>query len=178
MRFTDFLKVSVLLFAGGATALAIAAIGGATADDNRLLLAISVAWWIVAAVIGLWLGRSTAATEGIRRLLAEARSTPMLPEVEPGRTVVNRMWPLALFLAVAGGIAFVIPQVPAIGAGYAEIMALAWRKQARAVAAIEDRDGVRFYVERGSPFKPTQLVRTPWMRRIEPVVDERVGAAG
>jgi hypothetical protein len=66
--------------------------------------------------------------------------------------------------------------VPAIGAGYAEIMALAWRKQARAVAAIEDRDGVRFYVERGPALKPTQLIRTPWMRRIEPR-DERVGAA-
>lgn len=176
MRFTDFLRVSVLLFAGGATALAIAAIGGASADGNTLLQAIAVAWWVIAAVIGLWLGRRPETSEGIRRMLTAARSTPTLPEVEPGRTVVNRMWPLAVFLAVAGAIAFLIPQVPAIGAGYAEIMALAWRKQSRAVAAIEDRDGVRFYVERGSPWKPTQLVRTPWMRRIEPI-DERVGAA-
>ncbi|MFL5895901.1 MAG: hypothetical protein ACJ76Z_12420 [Thermoleophilaceae bacterium] len=175
MRFTDFLRVSVLLFAGGATALATAAIGGATAAGNHVLLAVSVSWWIIAAVLGLWLGRRPEASEGIRRMLTAARSTPTLPEVEPGRTVVNRMWPLALFLAVAGGIAFLLPQVPAIGAGYAEIMALAWRKQARAVAAIEDRDGVRFYVERSSPWKPTQLVRTPWMRRIEPI-DDRVGA--
>jgi hypothetical protein len=29
------------------------------------------------------------------------------------------------------------------------------------VAAIEERDGVRFYVERTSPLKPIQLVRTP-----------------
>jgi hypothetical protein len=43
------------------------------------------------------------------------------------------------------------------------------------VAAIEDRDGVRFYVERTSPFKPTQLVRTPWMRRIEPIDERSVG---
>ena len=91
-----------------------------------------------------------------------------LPEQEPGRTVVNRLWPLIIVLAAAAGIAFLIPQVPAIGAGYAVLAALAWRKQSRAVAAIEERDGVRFYVERTSPLKPTQLVRTPWMRRIEP----------
>jgi hypothetical protein len=176
VRFTDFLRTSVLLFAGGATALAIAAIGGASADDDRLLLAISISWWVVSALIGLWLGRRPEVSDGIRRMLTLARSSPSLPELEPGRTVVNRMWPLALFLAAAGGIAFLIPQVPAIGAGYAEIMALAWRKQARAVAAVEDRDGVRFYVERGPALKPTQLIRTPWMRRIEPR-DERVGAA-
>jgi hypothetical protein len=176
VRFVDFLRTSVLLFAGGATALAIAAIGSASADDNRFLLAVAIGWWIVSAIVGLWLGRRAETTEGIRRMMSDARSSPSLPEVEPGRTVVNRMWPLALFLAAAGGIAFLVPQVPAIGAGYAEIMALAWRKQARAVTAIEDRDGVRFYVERGSPLKPTQLLRTPWMRRIEPT-GERVGAA-
>jgi hypothetical protein len=176
VRFVEFLKASVLLFAGGATALAIAAIGGATAEGNHFLLAVAIGWWVVAAVIGLWLGRRPEASEGIRRMLSDARSSPTLPEQEPGRVVVNRMWPLALFLALCGGIAFLIPQFPAIGAGYAEIMALAWRKQSRAVTAIEDRDGVRFYVEKGSAFKPTQLIRTPWMRRIEPV-DERVGAA-
>jgi len=177
VRFTDFLRTSVLLFAGGATTLAIAAIGGATADDDHFLLAVAVAWWIVAAIVGLWLGRRPETTEGIRRLLSSARSSPTLPEQEPGRVVVNRMWPLALFIALAGGIAFLIPQVPAIGAGYSEIMALAWRKQSRAVAAIEDRDGVRFYVEKSPSFKPTQLVRTPWMRRIEPADEQRVGAA-
>ena len=176
MRFTEFLRTSVLLFAGAATALAIAAIGGASAKDDHTLLSVSVSWWVISAVIGLWLGRRPAAGEGIRRMLSSARSSPMLPEQQPGRTVINRMWPLALFLALAGGIAFLIPQVPAIGAGYAEIMALAWRKQSRAVMAIEERDGVRFYVERGSAFKPTTLVRTPWMRRIEPI-GEQVAAA-
>lgn len=175
MRFTEFLKVSVLLFAGAATTLAVAAIAGAAAKNDHLLLVVSASWWIVAAILGLWLGRRPGASEGIRRMLSGARSTPTLPEVEPGRTVINRLWPLAVFLAVAGGIAFLIPQVPAIGAGYAEMTALAWRKQSRAVAAIEDRDGVRFYVERTSPFKPTQLVRTPWMRRVAPV-GEHAGA--
>jgi hypothetical protein len=176
MRFTDFLRTSVLLFAGAATALAAVAIAGASGKDDNTLLYVAVIWWGVAAVAGLWLGRRRAITEGIGRLLSTARHSPTLPEQEPGRTIVNRLWPLIFLLAAAAGIAFLIPQVPAIAAGYMILAALAWRKQSRAVAAIEDRDGVRFYVERTSPFKPTQLVRTPWMRRIEPA--DAVRASG
>jgi hypothetical protein len=175
MRFTDFLKTSVLLFAGAATALAAVAIAGASAEGDNTMLYIAVVWWVLAAAAGLWLGRLPGTTQGISRLLAEARHSPTLPEVEPGRTVVNRLWPLIIVLAAAAGIAFLVPQVPAIGAGYAVLVALMWRKQARAVAAIEDRDGVRFYVERTSPLKPTKLLRTPWMRRVEPT-DERLSA--
>ena len=175
MRFADFLKTSVLLFAGAATALAAVAVAGASSKDDAALLYISVAWWVIASVAGLWIGRRPETTEGIGRLLAGARHSPSLPEQDPGRTIVNRLWPLIIVIAAAAGIAFLVPQVPAIGAGYAVAVALAWRKQARAVMAIEDRDGVRFYVEKTGPLKPTQLVRTPWMRRIEPS-DERVSA--
>ena len=168
MRFTDFLKTSVLLFAGAATALAAVAIAGGASKDDTTLLYVAVGWWIVGAAIGLWVGRRPQTSQGIGRLLANARHSPTLPEQEPGRTIVNRLWPLIIVIAAAAAIAFLIPQVPAIGAGYALLVALGWRKQARAVAAIEDRDGVRFYVERSAPLQPTQLVRTPWMRRIEP----------
>ena len=34
--------------------------------------------------------------------------------------------------------------------------------------AVEERDGVRFYVEPDSPFKPTKLIRTPGFRKNEP----------
>jgi hypothetical protein len=173
MRFTEFLRTSVLLFAGAATALAAVAIAGAASKDDVTLLYVSVSWWAVAAATGLWLGRRPETSQGIGRLLANARHSPTLPEQEPGRTVVNRLWPLIIVIAAAAGIAFLLPQVPAIGAGYAVLIALAWRKQSRAVAAIEDRDGVRFYVERTAPLRPTQLVRTPWMRRIEPT-DQRI----
>ena len=175
MRFTDFLRTSVLLFAGAATALAAVAIAGAQSKDDTTLLYVAVGWWVLAAVAGLWIGRRPQTSEGIGRLLANARHSPTLPEQEPGRTVVNRLWPLIIVIAAAAGIAFLVPQVPAIGAGYALMVALAWRKQSRAVMAIEDRDGVRFYVERTPPLKPMQLVRTPWMRRIEPT-DARIGA--
>jgi hypothetical protein len=175
MRFTDFLRASVLLFAGAATALAAVAVAGAQSKDDTTLLYVAVGWWVLAAGAGVWIGRRRQTSEGIGRLLAQARHSPTLPEQEPGRTVINRLWPLIIAIAGAAGIAFLVPQVPAIGAGYALLAALAWRKQARAVAAIEDRDGVRFYVERTSPLKPIQLVRTPWMRRIEPT-DQRIGA--
>src|SRR3954469_17287762 len=175
MHFTDFLNAAVLLFAGAATALAAVAIAGAQSKDDTTLLYVAVGWWVAGAIVGLWMGRRPATSTGIGRLLADARYSPSLPEQEPGRTMVNRLWPLIIVTAAAAGIAFLVPQVPAIGAGYALLVALAWRKQARAVAAIEDRDGVRFYVERTPPLKPLQLVRTPWMRRIEPT-DTRLTA--
>jgi hypothetical protein len=59
--------------------------------------------------------------------------------------------------------------VPAIATGYALLMALTWRKQAAAVAAIEDRDGVQFWFDRSSPFGSPQLLRLPGLRKIEPV---------
>ena len=48
-----------------------------------------------------------------------------------------------------------------MAAGFAIIWALAWRRQEAAVAAIEERDAVRFYVEKTSPLSRSQLVRTP-----------------
>lgn len=169
MRFSDFLRVSVLLFGASATMLAVLAIGSATLDDDRTLMFVAVGWWTIAAVGGLWLGRRLAPTPGIARLLAGARATNTLPEIEPGAIIFNRLWPLAVSTVLAGAIAFLFPQVPAIAAGYAIGIALTWRKQAAGVQAIEDRDGARFYVDRGSPFGAPKLIRTPGLRKVEPV---------
>jgi hypothetical protein len=168
MRFADFLRTAVLLFGAAATALAVVAVAGANAKDDTTLLYVALGWWLTATVIGLWLGRRAAASAGIERLLASARAATSLPELEPGAVLFNRLWALAFFTLGAGGVAFLLPQVPAIGAGYALIVALAWRKQASAVEAIEGRDGVQFHVERTSPFKPTRLIRTAGFRKIEP----------
>ena len=75
---------------------------------------------------------------------------------------------------VAGGLAFLAPQIPGIAAGFAIIWALAWRRQDAAVAAIEERDGARFYVRRTSPVRPMALVRTPGFKALRP---ERVNGA-
>jgi hypothetical protein len=171
VRFVDFLRVSVLLFAGAATALGAVSIVGAVRGGDTALILIAVGWWLLSAVIGLWLGRRNAATPGIARLLAGARATTTMPEVEPASVLFNRLWPLAVLAVVAGALGFFIPQVPAIATGYALLVALTWRKQSSAVQAIEDRDGVRFHFDRSSPFGPPQLLRTPWARKIEPVPD-------
>ncbi|MEJ7788915.1 MAG: hypothetical protein WKF29_03435 [Thermoleophilaceae bacterium] len=167
MRFGDFLRTAVLLFGAAGTALAIAAIAGASRDDDTLALTVAVAWWAVAAAAGLWLGRRMQPSPGIARLLAGARSTNTLPELEPGNVIFNRLWPLGLFTLAAGAVAFLVPPVPAIAAGYAIAVSLTWRKQASAVQAIEERDGVQFHFDKSPPFGAPKLVRTPGLRKLE-----------
>ncbi|MDQ3645247.1 MAG: hypothetical protein M3356_07070 [Actinomycetota bacterium] len=173
MRFADFLRTAVLLFGGAGTALAVVAIAGATGDDDTAALIVAVCWWTLAAAGGLWLGRRLAPTPGIARLLAGARSTNQLPDIEPASIIFNRLWLLGVFTLASGAVAFLIPQVPAIAAGYAIVVALAWRRQPAAVQAIEDRDGVRFYFDKSSPFGAPKLLRTPGMRKIEPVLADK-----
>jgi hypothetical protein len=167
MRFTDFLRTSVLLFAGSASALALCAVVGIYAADEPRLLLLASGWWLLAALAGLWLGRRADATKGIARLLASARAASALPEVEPGAILLNRLWPLAAYTVVAGTVAFLFPQVPAIAAGYSLAIALAWRRQANAVQAVEERDGVQFHVERSELLGPTKLVRTAGLKRYD-----------
>ena len=61
----------------------------------------------------------------------------------------------------AGVLSVFAPQIGGIAAGFAIIWALAWRRQEAAVSAIEERDGVRFYVDKTSPLKAIRLIRTP-----------------
>jgi hypothetical protein len=161
MLFRDFLKATVMISAGAATALAIVTLVGANADGNLALAFGAVGWWVLAAGFGAWLGRRAQTTPPIARLLASARTSPALPDPHPGRVLLNRLWPLIVSTISAGALAVVFPQVPGIATGFALIWALAWRRQEAAVAAIEDRDGVRFYVERTSPVRPIKLLRTP-----------------
>ena len=179
MRFRDFLRVSVLLFGGAGTALASVAVAGATADGDQALLLIAVGWWTLCVLAGLWLGRGLGPSAGIGRLLADARKTSTLPELEPGGVMFNRLWPLALLTILSGAVAFLVPQVPAIAAGYALAAAATWRKQPRAVQAIEERDGVEFWFDRGSPFGAPRLLRLPGLRKVEPqaaTASEAMGA--
>jgi hypothetical protein len=162
VRFGDFLKATVLLSAASATLLAALTVVALTQNgpDETAAYVIAV-WWGFTALLGSWLGRRAQASPPIARLLASARSQALLPEQHPGRVIVNRLWPL-LFFTVAAGVASVFwPQVAGIAAGFGVVWALSWRRQEQAVAAIEERDGVRFYVERNSPLSPMQLVRTP-----------------
>jgi hypothetical protein len=164
VRFTDFLRTTVLLCAASATMLALVTVGAAANAGDDLAFLFSAAWWVAATMVGIGVGRRADASPPVAALLASARTTRSLPEVHPGRTLLNRLWPLLVCTVGAAAAAFAWPQVSAVAAGFAIVWALAWRRQASAVAAIEDRDGARFYVERTSPWKPIQLVRTPGFR--------------
>lgn len=161
MRFTDFLKATVMTSAAAATLLAAITVAAASSNDDPLLVPFAAGWWLLAAATGAVLGRRAQTSPPIARLLASARTTKALPDVRPGRVLLNRLWPLLLSTLVAGGLALLIPQVPAIATGFAIIWALSWRRQDAAVDAMEGRDGVRYYVERTSPLTPIQLVRAP-----------------
>ena len=169
MLFRDFLRVAVMLFGGAGTALAVVAIAGASGEDTNLPIYIAVGWWVLAAAAGLWLGRRNVPSQQIGRLLGAARNTNQLPPVEPGAIVFNRLWPLAAVTLISGGVAFLLPQIPAIAAGYAIAVALTWRKQASAVEAIEGRDGVQFFFDRTPAFGAPKLLRTPGLRKIDPI---------
>jgi hypothetical protein len=164
VRFADFLRTTVLVSAGCATLLAAVTVAGGANNGDDTLVPFAAAWWVAAAVIGVWLGRRGGTSGPIASLLASARTQASLPEVNPARTMLNRLWPLLVSTIGAGAVAFAVPQVPAVATGFAILWALAWRRQASAVRAIEQRDGARFYIEKTSPLKPIRLVRTPGFR--------------
>jgi hypothetical protein len=168
VRFRDFLRVSVLVYGAAATALAIVSIVGATRADTNTLVYVAAVWWCVAVLVGLWLGRRPESTEGIAKLLAEARSTNSLPELEPGAVMFNRLWPVLVATVLAGAVGFLFAQVPVVATGFFLLIALLWRRQSSAVQAIEGRDGVEFWFDKTSPLGPPKLLRLPGLRRIEP----------
>jgi hypothetical protein len=164
MRFPEFLRITVLISAAAASVLAVVTVAGANGTGDDLVVPVAAGWWVAAVLIGVWLGRRAETSQPIASLLASARMQMTLPELHPGRTVLNRLWPLLFSTIGAGALAFVLPQVPAVATGFAIIWALAWRRQSSAVTAIEERDGARFYIERTSPLQPIRLVRTPGFR--------------
>jgi hypothetical protein len=161
MPFTDLLRLYVFLTAAEATALATVTVLAAGGRDDTLTLLVAAGWWPVAVAIGFYLGRRSRAADGVRDVLAAARTTTSLPDETPGRIAAMKLWPIAVTAVVAGALGVVFPGVAAVGAGYALLVALAWRTREAAVLGIEDRDGVKFYVEPTSALRPVQLVRTP-----------------
>lgn len=164
MRFVDFLRTTVLVSAAVATALAVICILSVAGESRATLAAVSVGWWLVAAFFGLRLGRGSSVNTSIARLLAGARSTSSLPEIRPAAILLNRLWPLLVFAIASAALGLLAPQIPGIAAGFAIIWSLSWRNQDAAVAAIEERDGVTFYIQHTSPFKAMSLLRAPGFR--------------
>jgi hypothetical protein len=169
MAFCDLLRTTVLLAAGAATVLASVTVIAVASADDTLTLIVAAVWWTIALVGGLILGRPARAAEAMQPLLAQARTATAMPEIgNPTRAALARLWPIGAFALIAGVLGFIFPGVAAIGAGFALAAALMWRSREGTVAAIEERDGVRFYVEPGSALQPVSLIRTPGLRRDRP----------
>jgi hypothetical protein len=161
MPFTDLLRLTVFLAGAEATALGAVTIISAAGMDDTLTLLVATGWWPISVAIGLYLGRRSRAADGVRDVLGAARTATSLPDETPARIAIERLWPIGLTALLAGGLGFLFPGVAAIGTGYALLVALAWRTREAAVLGIEDRDGVKFYVEPSSALRPLTLVRTP-----------------
>jgi hypothetical protein len=170
MRFVDFLRATVLLSAGSATTLAVLTLVAATRDGDDQIVLYAAAWWLVACMVGLFLGRRNEVNPPIARLLADAKAATMMPDLHPGSVLINRLWPLALSVAAAGALGLVAPQVAGIATGFTIIWAMAWRRQEHAVRAIEERDGMTFFVLRTSPVRPIRLESLPGLRRERPTL--------
>lgn len=165
MQFKDLLRGTVLLVAIEATGLAVISAVAVNATGDDTLAALTLGWWVVAIGGGIWLGRPSRTADALRQPLSKAQTSVQLPADPPVRIALARLWPIALFAILAGAAGPFLPQVPAIATGFALGVAAAWRNREAAVSAVEERDGVLFYVEHGSAFDPIKLVRTPGLRR-------------
>jgi hypothetical protein len=165
MLFVDLLRLTVLLIAGAASVLGLVTVIAADQNADYAVVYFSGVWWLIAAIRGISLGGSRRSGEAMGKALSAARTSTSLPTESAGRIAFQRLWPIGLFAIVAGGLAVLWPQVTGVGAGFAILNALGWRGRERAVTAIEERDGVRFYVEPSSAFSPVKLIRTPGLGR-------------
>lgn len=164
MPYTELLRVTVFVTGAEATVLgAISAIsvGG---EPSPTTMIVAFAWWLIAIILGFWMGRPERAREDMREPLSRAKTATSLPSESPTRIALQRLWPIAITALIAGGLGLFFPGVAIIGTGYALIVSLSWHTREAAVQAIEERDGVRFFVVPGSAFKPIKLVRTPGLR--------------
>lgn len=164
MPYTDLLRASVFITAAEATALGAITAIAANREADTMVAAVAAVWWLVALAIGIYLGRPRRAADGVRDALARARTASSLPDQSPARIAFTRLWPIAFTAVAAGVLGIFFPGIAAVGAGYALIVSLAWHTREAAVLAIEQRDGVKFYVVPSPPLKPIELVRAPGLR--------------
>jgi len=164
MPYTDLLRVSVFITAAEATALGAITAVAANRDGETTIVLVAAAWWLIALAIGFYLGRPQRAADDVRDALSRARTATSLPDQNPARIAIGRLWPIAVTAILAGALGIVFPGVAAVGAGYALIVSLAWHTREAAVLGVEAHDGVKFYVVPNSPLKPVELVRAPGLR--------------
>jgi hypothetical protein len=169
--YTELLRFTVVVGAAEATLLAVVSVFAVGGEPSGTTLILGFAWWLIALILGFYLGNPERARESMRDPLSKAKTATSLPSESPARIAIQRLWPVALSTLVAGVLGVFFPPVAIIGTGYALLVSLAWHTREAAVQAIEERDGVRFFVLPGRAFSPVELVRTPGLR------SDRLGAS-
>ena len=84
MPYTDLLRVTVLLTGAEATALAAITAIAANRDSDTTTLVVAAAWWLIALVIGFYLGRPSRAADGLRDTLAAGQDGHLAAAGDPG----------------------------------------------------------------------------------------------
>jgi hypothetical protein len=164
MPYTDLMRITAFVSAAMATLLAAIAVIAVEGEPSSTTVIVALAWWAISIILGLRAGRPERAREDMRDVLAKAKMATSLPSESPSRVALQRLWPIAVVTIAAGVAGLFFPGVAIVGTGSALIISLAVRAREAAVQAIEERDGVRFFVVPGSTFKPIELVRTPGLR--------------
>ncbi|MGI8631109.1 MAG: hypothetical protein ACR2NA_00965 [Solirubrobacterales bacterium] len=160
MLLTDLTRATVLVVAVSASVLGTLTVLRVDAGATATVIFVA-AWWTLALAAGAALGRRSPTAPGalLPRLLAAARSDVVMPQVNPVRVALGRLWPLLVAVPLAGVATLQWPPVGAIATGYALLWALSWRRIEPAVSAVELRDGCRFFVEPDPVWRPLRLVR-------------------
>lgn len=163
MRYTEYLRTSVLLLGTTSIALIVVSAGAISREHDVMLLIFGAAWTVIACAIGVWLGRGNQVMESIRTLLSRSRPEPVFPKIEPAAVLFTRLWPVLVIALGSAAVSWWFPQLAVAAAGYGMLWSIAWRKQALAVEAIEERDAVHFWIVRTAAFRHPKLVRVPAM---------------
>ncbi len=159
MRYSDYLRASVLLIGSAAVALIVVSGMELARESDTRTAVIGGIWLVVAILLGTWLGRRDQVMESIGALLSRSRPEPVFPKIEPGPVLLSRLWPILAIAIVAVFLTPLFTQFAIAAAGYGLLWSMAWRRQAMAVEAIEDRDAIHFWIVRNSAWQPPKLVR-------------------
>ena len=163
LRFGDFLKATVLLSAASATLLAALTVIALSKQLDEQTAYLCVVWWLaVGADRHRASARATRTSPAIARLLATARSQTLLPELHPGRTLANRLWPLLLVTFGAGGAVVLLrrrsagspPASRSSGRSPGAARRPPWRRSRSATACASTSTGRRRWRRSGSSARP------------------------
>ena len=120
MRFSDFLKATVFVSAAAPRALlAAVTVAAASHDGDPTVVFVGAGWWVLAALYRRVPRPPPETNQQIARCSPARAGRRRCPRSTPGRTLLNRLWPLLVSDDRGGRLAFVFPQASVIACGFA-----------------------------------------------------------